>query len=267
MAVLAFLLSKETCKIPHMKIDQYLLSILLIGLLFADNQTPADILLKTFHRMDGINHSFKVDSKSSRKKKKEKHFEVSIHWLPEGTLLQQTRITSITSKRKKPSSFWVHRFRDGSKTKKWMSMPITGKLKDISDKKVGKKDFSFSELIVTDKDIKSQDHELLSQEKVNKLLVYVIESKEKDNNGKIKESKKLWIDIDSYMILKVEFYTRTSRLYRSIECSEFHYVKDILFPKNIYVEDFKSKTYTQIIVRDIEINPDFDMDIFIPRDQ
>ena len=69
------------------------------------------------------------------------------------------------------------------------------------------------------------------------------------------------------MILRVEFYTGNGRIYRIIECSDFHYVKEILFPMSIYIQDLKSKTDIQITIRDIEINPQFDMDIFIPRDQ
>ena len=34
----------------------------------------------------------------------------------------------------KPSSFWENHFRDKKTSKRWMSLPITGKLKDISDK-------------------------------------------------------------------------------------------------------------------------------------
>ena len=250
-----------------MRFWPYILSISLIALISADNQTAEDILLKTFHRMDGINHSFKVDIKSSREKKKEKHFQVSIVWPSEGNLLRQTRITSIDLKRKKPSSFWEHRFRDGTKTKKWMSLPITGKLKDVTDNKAGKKEFSFAELEITDEDIKSYSYELLTQEQIDSLSAYVIESIKKNNQGKIKESKKLWIDIDSYMILKVEFYTGSGRLYRSITCSDFNYVEEILFPMNIYVQDLKSKTDIQITIKEIILNSEFEMDIFIPRDQ
>jgi outer membrane lipoprotein-sorting protein len=97
--------------------------------------------------------------------------------------------------------------------------------------------------------------------------VYVIESNKKDKKGKIKESKKLWIDADTYMILKVEFYTGSGRLYRNITCSNLQYVEDILFPMSIDVQDLKSKTDIHITIKDIEINPAFDMDIFIPRDQ
>ena len=238
-----------------------------MSLMHADNQIAKEILLKAFHRIDGVNHIFKLDSRESNKKKQEKHFEVYINWPSEGDLLSQTRIVSINSKRKKPSSFWVHRYRDETKIKKWMSLPITGKLKDVSDKKSSRKEFSFSELSITDEEIDSQIHDLMPQEKIDSLVTYVINSKKIDKKGNIKESKILWIDIDSFMILKVEFYTGSGRLYRRITCTDFYSVKNILFPININVQDLKSKTDMHITLKDIDIDPEFDMDIFIPQNQ
>ena len=52
-AVLAFFHAVEICKIPSVKFCQYILSIQLIVLLIAADQTAEDILLKAFHRMDG----------------------------------------------------------------------------------------------------------------------------------------------------------------------------------------------------------------------
>ena len=43
--------------------------------------------------------------------------------------------------------------------------------------------------------------------------------------------------------------------------------KEILFPMSIYVQDLKSKTDMHITIKDIDIDSEFDMDIFIPRDQ
>ena len=73
--------------------------------------------------------------------------------------------------------------------------------------------------------------------------------------------------MSSYMILKVEFYTRSGRLFRSIECSNFHNVEDILFPLMIEIQDLKSKSDIQITIKDIILNPQFDVDIFNPRAQ
>jgi hypothetical protein len=217
--------------------------------------------------MDGIDHRFKITIIESRKKKKEKHFEAFVHWPSEGNLLRQVRLTAIETVQKKPSSYWEHRYNDGTNTKKWMSLPVSGKLKDITGKKVGKKDFSFSDLSVTEKDINSHNHNLLNLEKVDTLSAHVILLIKKNKKGKVKESKKMWIDTEHYMIMKVEFYTRSGRLYRRVECSGFHYLNKILFPKNIIVQDFKSKNDFQITITDIELDPVFDRGIFIPKDQ
>ena len=267
MAVLAFFHARGVSKIPTVNFYNYFLSILFITFLCADNETAEGILLKSFHRMDGIDHRFKVDSKQSGKKKREKHFQASIHWPSKGEVLRKTRIKSIETKRKKPSSFWEHRYKDGTKEKKWMSLPVTGKLKDVSNKKSRKKDFSFAELGVSEENIRSHIHELLPQVKIDTFSVHVIESIELSRTRKVKETKKLWIDVDSYMILKVEFYTGSGRLFRSIKCSNFHLIHDILFPMSIDVQDLKSKTDIQITIKDIILNPEFDIDIFIPRDQ
>ena len=205
MAVLAFLHSTETCKISTMKLYFYLPFCMLIRFLYAENQTAEEILLKTFHRMDGINYSFKMDSEQSGKKRKEKHFHVSVHYPYQGLILRQTRVVSIDSTRKKPSSFWEQRFRDETRAKRWMSLPITGKLKDVSDKKSRKDGFSFAELEITDDEIKTHTNTIYPQEKIDTLDCYVIESTKYGHNGNTKETKKLWIDIENHLIMKVEF--------------------------------------------------------------
>ena len=60
-------------------------------------------------------------------------------------------------------------------------------------------------------------------------------------------------------------YTKSGRLYRSVECSDFHYVKEILFPMSIYVQDLKSKTDIHITIKEIELYPEFDMDIYVDQ--
>ena len=87
---------------------KFLFYLLIITFLYADNQTAEEILLKSFHRMDGIDHRFKVDSKQSRKKKQERHYEVSVHWPSDGKFLRKIRITTILTKQKNPSSLkWL----------------------------------------------------------------------------------------------------------------------------------------------------------------
>ena len=130
-----------------------------------------------------------------------------------------------------------------------------------------KKKFSLEDLEFTEEDIKKNDHIMLSDDKLNNYSVYVIESLDKGKNGKVKESKKLWIDKEDYFIHKAEFYTKSGRLYRSAECKDIQFVKGIAFPSIIFVEDLKSKSQMYLQLADISLNPEFDLTIFIPRDQ
>jgi len=250
-----------------MKHYQFIIFSYCITMLCADNQTAVDILINVHHHMDGINHSFKVDSKNSGKNNSENHFQIFVNWPSDGEVIRQIRVTSIDTKKKKLSSYWEHRFRHDSKAKKWMTLPITGKLKDVSNKKSRKKDFSFSELEITQEEIKTNLHYMHPKEQIGDFSAYVVKSIKKNKNGNIQKSKKIWIDSASYTILKVEMYTRRDRLFRTIECSNFQYIDKILFPLNITVQDLKSKTDIRVTIKEIELYPEFDKDIFIPQDQ
>ena len=145
-------------------------------------------------------------------------------------------------------------------------MPITGKLKDISDKKSTKK-FTLADLEFTEKEIAENEHSILPSEKIGNHSVHVIKSVKKGKNGKVKKSKKIWIDTDDYLIYKVEFYTKSGRLYRSVECTDVQTIEGISFPSKIFVKDLKSKSEIFVELDKIEINPQFETGLFIPEDQ
>ena len=249
-----------------MKIIQIIIYGLIISVLNGGDETVEEILLKTYHRLDSVNHQFTVHFKQTGKKKKNNHYRVFVNWPEDGEILRETRVEPVQHYRKKPSSFWEHRFRDSRKSKKWITLPVTGKLKDVSKKK-SKKKFSLEDLEFSEEDIKKNDHIILSHEKLNNYSVYVIESVEKGKSGKVKKSKKLWINKENYFIQKVEFYTKSGRLYRSAECKDIQFVEGIAFPSQIFIEDLKSKSQMHLQLADIRINPEFDLNIFIPRDQ
>ncbi|HIO40474.1 MAG TPA: outer membrane lipoprotein-sorting protein [Candidatus Marinimicrobia bacterium] len=249
-----------------MKIIQLIIYLASISFTFGEELSVDKILLSTLHRLDSINHQFSVNIKETGKKEKIKNYQISIQWPEKGDILKRTRVKPIQNKRKKPSSIWEHQFKDRQKTKRWMTMPITGKLKDISDKKSTKK-FTLADLEFTEKEIAENEHSLLPSEVIGDHSVHVIKSVKKGKNGKVKKSKKLWIDTNDYLIHKAEFYTKSGRLYRSVECTDVQTIEGISFPLKIFVKDLKSKSEIFVQLDKIEINPQFEAGLFMPEDQ
>ena len=73
--------------------------------------------------------------------------------------------------------------------------------------------------------------------------------------------------MSDYLIHKAELYTKSGRLYRSVECRDIQTIADIVFPQKIFVKDLKSKSEIFVQLDDIEINPQFETGLFIPKDQ
>ncbi len=226
--------------------------------------SPEDILQKASRRLDGINHEFSVLMETKKgKKNKSIEFKVMVHWPEEGDILRETRILPLNSKKKKPTSYWEQLFKNGRETKRWMSMPITGKLKDVSQKKAGKKSFSFDELEITSDFIQSAHHQIIGEDSVNDTKVIIIESEKSNEKG----STKLWIDTSDYFIHKAEFYSKTGRLYRSIHCLDLLKIEAIQFPSKILVKNLKSKSEIHLAISNFSLNPAFDTSLFTPVKQ
>ena len=250
-----------------MKINQLSILICILTIVFAsEDKSVQEILLNTFHRLDSINHQFLVKFNESDKKTKTKSYQISINWPLDGEVLKETRVLPINKIKNKPSSFWEHQFKDKRKIKRWMSMPISGKLKDVSDKKSSKQ-FSLADLEFNEKDIFENSNDLIGTELIDGQLRYVINSIKKSKEGKNKDFRKIWIGTDDYIIYKVEFYTKSGRLYRTVECKSIFLLDGIHFPSEVYVKDRKSKSEIIVELFDFIIDPEFSNDIFKPKSQ
>ena len=248
---------------------KFLLFCFLLDILFSNSDTlsPVDILRKTATRMDGVNHEFSVSMENSKKKRKKKDFKVLVNWPSEGEILRETLIQTYQDHKKKSSSYWEQKFNNGNITKRWMTMPITGKLKDISHKKAGNNSFSLEELEITNEFIQNYVHTLIDKKILNQESVFVIESEKLDEEERTLGTKKLWIDTEGFFIHKAEFYTKTGRLYRSIDCVGYFSIENIQFPSKIMINNLKSKFTIHLEISNIRINPKFDPILFIPSKQ
>ena len=72
-----------------MKIIQIIIYGLIISLLNGGDETVEGILLKTFHRLDSINHQFTVHFEQTGKKKKNNTYRVFVNWPGDGEIIRE----------------------------------------------------------------------------------------------------------------------------------------------------------------------------------
>lgn len=247
-----------------MNFNRILTLLILTAFLSPQEMQPEEILSRVLHRLDGIDHQYFASFKQSRKNHldKQREFWTSVHWPLSGSINKMVNLRLVKPDNMKGVSYWEHRNKAATKPSRWMTLPVTGKLKDVSDKKKSRKEFDLSELEITQETIDSNEHQLLGTEELNGSMVYVLESTE----GRKKEKKKLWIDAGQFFIHKAEFTTKSGRLYREVNCSEIKSIDSLKFPTKIEVSDYKSKFQVEIEISRIVLNPDFDLSIFQPKE-
>jgi len=240
-----------------------LIIIYIMGMLVATELSANDVLEKVMNRTNGIDYSFQLSINKQQKGKPDKYksLQISLYWPPKGDLSRMSYVETLAPKNLIDVKFWEHRFKDASPSKRWMTMPITGKLKDVTDKKPNKNEFNFSELEITPEIISNHDNKIIAQESLNGRDVIILESVQK---SKKRVRKKLWIDASEFFILKAEFYTKSGRKSKTIDMGELSVKKEMTFPQSIHVEDLRKNIIYDVKIENINLSPTFNVNDFNP---
>ena len=235
-----------------------------VGLVVATELSANDVLDRVMNRTKGTDHSFQLSIHKQQKGKPDKHqtLKINLHWPPAGELLRMSYVETLAPNNLKGVKFWEHRYKDASPSKRWMTMPLTGKLKDVSDKKPNKNEFNFSELEITPENINNHDNKIIEQKALNGKAVIILESVQR---SKKKIRKKLWIDKDEFFILKAEFYTKSGRKSKTIDMGDFSVKNEMTFPQSIHVEDLRKKIIYDVKIENINLSPVYNVDNFMPK--
>ena len=232
-----------------------------------DIHNPKSVLTEVMNRMAGIDQTFKIDMVQQQKGKPDvkRQFISQTHWPEEGDVEKQIRMDYLFPKEMKGVIFWEHRFLDRS-YKRWRTMPVTGKLQDLSDiseNKMKGNGFQFSDLEVTPELIETHQHQIVGNELIlgkNTLIIEIQKKEKSKRDGKMR----LWIDPENNIILKVIFYNHRDRELTVIQCTELGTVDDLLFYKMIKVENKKKKLNIEIKLSELSIARITDSQQFIP---
>jgi hypothetical protein len=225
------------------------------AMLIAEELTANEFLTRVMNRTNGLNHSFELDILKSQKGKpnKNKRLKISAYWPAEGVHSRMSFVETLAPDNLKDVRFWEHRFKDGSKAKRWMTMPLTGKLKDVSNKLASQNEFNLSELEITPEIIAGNDNQIVGSEKILGRDALIVESLK--TKGKRMRTI-VWIDSAEFFVLKAEFYTKSGRKSKVIKMGDLTESNGMTFPQKIDVEDLRKKISFSVNVENFntEIN-------------
>tara|TARA_B100001029_G_C15055911_1_gene454365 strand:- start:1517 stop:2248 length:732 start_codon:yes stop_codon:yes gene_type:complete len=238
---------------------KHFLPILLIVFSFLCAEHNADkILTQISNHLKGLDRSMVIKSNIIKKGeiKKSQKVKVQICWPKNSEKVKLTLIEFFEPKRKIGVKFWEHTLSSNLNTLKWMTMPITGKLKDISNKNPKKSEFDFSDLQLTKEIILSHQNTII--ENSNEIIIKAIS---KDN----KQKKLLYIDKEHNFIHKVETFNKKNKIMKSVQCTDFQIVDNYKIASKIIIEDFKKKYTVDVQITDFSFTEFSDLTIFEPK--
>ena len=234
----------------------------ILTIVFAD-ETADQLLLKVANRLQGFDRSMIVESNVIKKGKikKSQEFNISLHWPTNQSITKMTLIEFIKPKRKSGVKYWEHIFSKENLVKKWITMPVTGKLKDITKKSPKTNDFDFSELQLTSKIISNHNNTIIQNDELQSKNLVVIEAISK--NGRKK--KLLYVDNSLFLIQKVETFNKKNKMLKSITCDKFEMINKFKIATQISIDDFKKKHTVDIKIKNFQFTEFPDITIFNPR--
>ena len=249
-------------------------SILLIIICFVpifaqENDEPITVLTNVMNRMKGIDQSYTIDMTQQQRGKPDmqRGFKSFIHWSQDEDIQKKIRMDYLAPKEMVGVIYWEYRMVDQT-TKRWRTMPITGKLKDLSDlsdKSMKGTGFQYSDLEITGEMIQNHTHEVIGWETILETEVIVIDSSEPLSDSGKSSRKRLWIDPVNSIILKVIFFNPRGRELSTVECTQLENYNGLMIYKNIAVEDKKKKLQINITISDYSNEPIKNLDLFTPK--
>ena len=225
-----------------------------------------ELLTLAMNRLKGIDQKMVVTLTQEQKGKppKEQRFHSWTHWKSNEKVNKMVKILIEKPRELKGISYWIHKD-TLDVVKKWMTMPITGKLKDITGRPNKKDEFDFSELEISSDDIDLHSNKKLGKEFINNREAIIIESTAYSSSGEIDLVKKIWIDKREYFIHKAVFLNRKGRVIKQILLSNPLVINNITFLSQIEINNFRKKININIILSDISFASIENINIFTPK--
>ena len=223
--------------------------------LFAE-VTSASLLKSSMTRLEGIDHEMNIDivSTNSKDKKENRKFNLSVHWDMNNDRYKMIFIKENNGK-KNCLKAWTHHYKN-HKVNKWILLPKSGKIKDVTGKKISEK-LDLSEVSVS-LDLLEKESKIKGEDVVNDIPCHLVEVIDDD------EIIKIWIDSIDFIVHKKEYYNKKSKLFKTVNFSMLVEEDGIKYYKEASIYNLKKKNKIDIIVQGISKKIFENVGIFIP---
>jgi hypothetical protein len=195
-----------------------------------------------------------IVSTNSKDKKENRKFNLSVHWDMNNDRYKMIFIKENNGK-KNCLKAWTHHYKN-HKVNKWILLPKSGKIKDVTGKKISEK-LDLSEVSVS-LDLLEKESEIKGKDVVNDIPCHLVEVIDND------EIIKIWIDSIDFIIHKKEYYNKKSKLFKTVNFSMLVEEDGIKYYKEASIYNLKKKNKIDIIVQGISKKIFKDVEIFIP---
>ncbi|HHU91583.1 MAG TPA: outer membrane lipoprotein-sorting protein [Halanaerobiaceae bacterium] len=167
---------------------------------------------------------------------------------------KQNSLTEFTNPRDRGTKF----LKRGDEL--WMFFPDAEDIVKISGHMLNQgmmgSDFSYQDLMESDKLIDLYEFEIISEEEIDGRPCYVLEGLAREGKEVSYYKRKIWIDKERFVGLKEELYARSGRLLKELNVLQVEEIEGRWYPLRSVMEDkLRKDTSTEVILKAIEFNP------------
>ncbi|MBE0432302.1 outer membrane lipoprotein-sorting protein [candidate division WOR-3 bacterium] len=140
----------------------------------------------------------------------------------------------------------------------WMYLPTVERATKIAGHMLRQSmmgsDFSYDDIAENEELVDLYNIELLDAETLDGRECYVLEL-----TAKVAEvnyhSRKMWVDKEMYVAVKVELYAKTGKLMKEVATTEFRRIGRYTYPTSVrMVNKLRRDTYTELTLSDVELD-------------
>ena len=238
----------------------YTIFFIFLSLVSSMEEDVSKILNKAMENYNNKNCNFElfIIKKQKFKPEKKKKYNVNIFYPHDDSIKRMIRIDTLEPKNLSKVSYWEHLSNYDSSLTRWISMPVTEKIKKLAPKEKLISDIDFNDIILNPNEILSNANSVIDKRKLNQDEIYIIES-----IGLTKQH--YWISAKHYNLVKIEIFNKYNRVLKEVNFTNLVVIDDIYIPQFIIIKDLRKKITYDITIKDFLFDDITDKMIFYPK--